>query len=226
MRAIDFVTEYEGAGTPTENSKAIFAKLQSLGYEKLGSGADATVWTKDENHVIKILMPRRSLPSDITNAEKGFMSFYEFCKAHPELPNLPRFVDIGGQGHTVFEINGTPYRQISMERLQRMKTGSFEESLVWLLSDLAKYRAPWSNIVSLLKKPETWASNPDMANMPKLVASGLADPVVNKQYGILYLTMRRLYHEGLKSGLGWDLHTENVMQRQDGTLVIIDPYFT
>jgi hypothetical protein len=35
----------------------ITKKLQSAGYKKLGSGADATVWAKDDNYVIKILMP-------------------------------------------------------------------------------------------------------------------------------------------------------------------------
>ncbi|CAB4852723.1 MAG: hypothetical protein F2772_11275 [Actinobacteria bacterium] len=215
--------EYE-RGTP--NSKEIFAKLKNLGYKQLGFGEDATVWTKDENHVIKILMPSRSIPSNVTNAEKGFMTFYDFCKKHPELPNLPHFIDIGGHGHSAFEINGTPYRQIAMERLRPIKNGSFEEAMVWILSDLAKYRVPWDNIVAILKKSETWATDPNMSNMPKLVASGLTDPVVNKQYGILYLTMSRLYHAGLKSGLGWDLHTENAMLRPDGTIVIVDPFFT
>lgn len=220
----DKLDEYEGSIIPTENSKAIFAKLQQLGYEKLGSGQDATVWAKDDNHVIKILMPRRTLPSDVTNAEKGFMTFYEFCKKHPELPNLPRFIDIGGQGTTVFEINGTPYRQIAMERLLPIPDKSFEQRIVWLLSDLAKIRAPWSNVVSMLKKPGTWP--PGWQEMPQLIAERFADPVVSKQFGILYLTMSRLYHAGLKSGLGWDLHTENAMLRRDGTIVIVDPYFT
>jgi hypothetical protein len=34
-----------------------------------------------------------------------------------------------------------------------------------------------------------------------------------------------LYHTGSINKIGWDLHTENVMQRKDGTLVIIDPWF-
>ena len=220
--------EYEGGVTPTANSKAIFSKLEGLGYTKLGSGADATVWAKDSDHVIKILMPRRTLPSEVANAEKGFMTFYDFCKKHPEIPNLPRFVDIGGQGHAAFEINGTPYRQIAMERLQKIPHKSFEELMVWLLSDLAKIRAPWSNVVSMLKKPDTWRFTPPGTPeyMVEQVTKRFADPAVYKQYGILYLTMSRLYHAGLRSGLGWDLHTDNVMVRRDGTLVIVDPYFT
>ena len=221
------LTEYEGSVTPTENSKAIFDKLQGLGYKKLGSGADATVWAKDSDHVIKILMPRRTLPSEVANAEKGFMTFYDFCKKHPELPNLPRFIDIGGEHHTVFDINGTPYRQIAMERLQHIPNGSFEEAMVWMLADLSKYGASWPNIVQQMKKPITWQdSGMKMKNIPQEVARRFADQAVSTRYGILSVTMGRLYRAGIRSGLGWDLHTDNVMMRRDGTLVIVDPYFT
>ena len=154
------------------------------------------------------------------------MTFYNFCKKHPELPNLPHFIDIGGQGHAVFEINGTPYRQIAMERLQPIPNDSFEEAMVWMLADLAKYRSSWPSIVKQLGKPESWAGYPGTENISNEVVKRFVDPVVNKQYGILYLTMSRLYHSGLKSGLGWDLHTENAMLRPDGTIVIVDPYFT
>ena len=221
------IDEYEGSVYPTENSKAIFDKLQGLGYKKLGSGADATVWAKDSDHVIKILMPRRTLPSEVANAEKGFMTFYDFCKKHPELPNLPRFIDIGGEHHTVFDINGTPYRQIAMERLQHIPNGSFEEAMVWMLADLSKYGASWPNIVQQMKKPITWQdSGMKMKNIPQEVARRFADQAVSTRYGILSVTMGRLYRAGIRSGLGWDLHTDNVMMRRDGTLVIVDPFFT
>ena len=227
MRAADFIAEYEGSVTPTENSKEIFSKLEGLGYSKLGSGADATVWAKDSDHVIKILMPRRTLPSEVANAEKGFMTFYDFCKKHPELPNLPRFIDIGGEHHTVFDINGTPYRQIAMERLQHIPNGSFEEAMVWMLADLSKYGASWPNIVQQMKKPITWQdSGMKMKNIPQEVARRFAEQAVSTRYGILSVTMGRLYRAGIRSGLGWDLHTDNVMMRRDGTLVIVDPYFT
>ena len=218
--------EYEGSVYPTENSKAIFSKLEGLGYSKLGSGADATVWAKDSDHVIKILMPRRTLPSEVANAERGFLEFYNFCKDHSDVPNLPRFIDIGGENHAVFEINGTPYRQIAMERLQHIPRRSFEEAMVWMLSDLAKNNASWGSVVRQLRNPRTWSGSSGMTKISDQVAEKFADPAVSKQYGILYLTMSRLYHSGLRSGLGWDLHTDNVMMRHDGTLVIVDPYFT
>lgn len=34
-----------------------------------------------------------------------------------------------------------------------------------------------------------------------------------------------LYKTGQINKIGWDLHTENVMHRRNGQLVIIDPWF-
>ncbi len=204
MRAHE-LTEYESG---TDNSAQIFAKLKSLGYERLGSGQDATVWSKDENSVIKILMP-----SDKPHqAENGFITFYDFCQQHKDLPNLPKFVDIGGAHHTVFEINGQPYRQIAMERLVPIK--GLEERMVWMLSDFANTRANWDQT-----KVKITELDQDIGKM-------FSDPKFNADYALLFSTMQVLCLIGKSNGLGWDLHTENVMQRRDGTLVIVDPFYS
>lgn len=218
------LTEYE-QGTPA--SDKIIAKLKSLGYEQLGGGLDATVWSKDAGSVIKILMPSRTIPGRVSDAERGFLTFYEFCQQQ-DSPNLPKFVDIGGAHHTVFEIDGIPYRQIAMERLKPLTPNSFESYMIGMLADLAKMGAPWSNIVNILKRPSTWESTDVIAyrSMPDMVKRKFADPDAYKHWGMLYITIGRLYRAGLKAGLGWDLHGENVMQRNDGTVVITDPYFT
>ena len=204
MRAHE-LTAYESG---TDNSAQIFAKLKSLGYERLGSGQDATVWSKDENSVIKILMP-----SDKPHqAENGFITFYDFCQQHKDLPNLPKFVDIGGAHHTVFEINGQPYRQIAMERLVPIK--GLEERMVWMLSDFANTRANWDQT-----KVKITELDQDIGKM-------FSDPKFNADYALLFSTMQVLCLIGKSNGLGWDLHTENVMQRRDGTLVIVDPFYS
>ena len=43
-------------------------------------------------------------------------------------------------------------------------------------------------------------------------------------YKVLYNTLRTLHKVGRSKGYGWDPHTENIMQRNDGTLVITDPW--
>ena len=218
------LTEYE-QGTPA--SDKIISRLKSLGYEQLGGGFDATVWSKDAGSVVKILMPSRAIPGRASDADRGFLTFYEFCQQN-DSPNLPKFVDIGGAHHTVFEIDGIPYRQIAMERLTPLTPNSFESYMIDMLASLAKIGAPWGNIVDMLKKPSTWASTDVGAyrSMPGMIKQKFADPVTYKHWGMLYITIGRLYKTGLKAGLGWDLHGDNVMQRADGTVVITDPYFT
>lgn len=46
-----------------------------------------------------------------------------------------------------------------------------------------------------------------------------------KTYATLFTVMKLLYQSGRINKFGWDLHTENVMQRSNGQLVIIDPWF-
>lgn len=215
MRAHE-LTEYENG---TDNSAKIFAKLKSLGYERLGAGQDATVWSKDEASVIKILMPT----DKPHQAEHGFLTFYNFCQANSS-PNLPKFVDIGGAHHTVFEINGTPYRQIAMERLVPIKKGSVAEAIAWLLSDFASRKVPWNYAKAALFDLDTWNDSfPE--NIIDQLQNAARQSGFDADYSALLVTMQKLFAVGKANGLSWDLHTENVMQRSDGTLVIVDPFF-
>jgi hypothetical protein len=218
----EVLDEYENG---TDNSRQIFAKLKELGYERLGSGQDATVWSKDDASVIKILMP-----SDKPyNAENGFLTFYNFCQQHKDLPNLPKFIDIGGAHHTVFTINGTNYRQIAMERLLPIPNNSFEEAMVWALSDMCMDRSyrVWEQVTDTLISTDIWlgCESPVAEYMHELVWEKMRHSDMDG-YKLLFTTMQMLYMAGKQAGLGWDLHTENVMIRRDGTLVIVDPFYS
>jgi hypothetical protein len=170
-------------------------------------------------------MPAESRAQD---ADDVFLAFYDFCQAHKGSPYLPKFVDIGGANHTVFEINGRQYRQIAMERLAPIEKGSIMEKLVWGLSDMAKIPLmKWSDAKAQLSNDEFWQYFSKKSKMAPVhadqVKQALADPQVEKEYAGLFGTMQQLWLNGRKKGLGWDLHTENVLQR-NGVPVIIDPY--
>ena len=223
MRADEFTTktgiqEYDAG---SESSKQITAKLKQLGYKLLGSGHDATVWTKDAGSVIKILMPS----IDNESSDNAFLIFYNFCQKHKS-PFLPRFVDIGGVHHSAFELNGKQYRQISMEKLAPLPSGSLMEKMVWALSDLSAVPfIKWSNVKQQLSSPNFWEHFPNPGNHSEEVAQALADPQLEKQYSSLFVIMQQLYQTAKQHGLGWDLHTENVMARGN-TPVITDPYLS
>ena len=214
--------DIDEAEAGTINAKTIATQLKAAGYQYVGSGADATVFAKDDSHVIKILMPE-----DMgTKAEQVFRKFYEFSMSHQDLPCLPKFNEVN-----VIDINGKDYTQIEMERLSPIEKNSFTEGLIWFLSDYINTNTPWSTAESELANPETWEIySPNFANaFAKTWQSLTQNPASKKTYAMyrqLYNVMKLLYQTGNINKFGWDLHTANVMQRKDGQPVIIDPWFS
>jgi hypothetical protein len=98
--------------------------------------------------------------------------------------------------------------------------------MVWVLSDLATTGQSWRQAQGQIQQPQTWQhysgtlSAQDIVNQFRSMSS-----LQKSQWSVLYGLMQILYQTGNINRLGWDLHTENVMQRSDGTLVIVDPWF-
>jgi hypothetical protein len=208
--------------TDTPNAREISNQLRAAGYSNVGSGADASVWSKDDSHVIKILMPEDAS----SNAEQVFRKFYDFSMSHQDVPCVPRFNEVN-----TIDINGKDYTQIEMEKLSPIEENSFVEGLIWFLSDYVSTSTPWPTIESELANPETWEIySPNFANaFAKTWQSLTQNPASKKTYAmyrLLYNVMKLLYTTGTINKFGWDLHTANVMQRKDGQPVIIDPWFS
>jgi hypothetical protein len=219
MRANEFTNEAEVA---TKNSNEIWRQLKAAGYQYVGNGADATVFAKDDSHVIKILMPEDSSGK----AEKVFRKFYEFSMSHQDLPCIPRFNEV----NTV-DINGKDYTQIEMERLSPIEKNSFAEGIIWYLSDFVITNTPWETVESKLADADTWYMfNPNYSGtFARTWQSLTQNPASKKTYSMykqLYTVMQLLYSTGNINKFGWDLHTANVMQRGNGQPVIIDPWFS
>lgn len=222
MNYDQIIDETESDTTQEEISRV----FTDLGYRKLGSGVDATVWAKKgSSDVIKIIMPSDS--SRMDSAEKTFRKFYEFCQANGDQPNLPKFVHITKQGHVEpFTVQGKNYIMIGMERLNPIKNGSISQALVWILSDLATKNIKWEQAYKQLLKSQTWKFWEGKPSVKEIVSNiKNFDDLTLGKIALLYTMMRLLYHKGRINKMGWDLHTENVMQRDDGTLVITDPWF-
>ena len=210
------------AEVATKNSNEIWRQLRAAGYHHVGSGADATVFAKDDSHVIKILMPEDAG----SKAEQVFRKFYEFSMSHQDLACVPRFNEVN-----TIDINGKDYTQIEMEKLSPIDKNSFVEGLIWFLSDFTSKNTSWDKIEEELSMPALWATySPQYANaFAKTWQSLRQNPASKKTYAMykqLYTVMQILYNTGRINKFGWDLHTANVMQRQNGQPVIIDPWFS
>jgi hypothetical protein len=215
MRINDIIVEAESG---TTNAKEIERHFKNAGYKKLGSGADATVYAKDEKNVIKILMPE----DPTAQAEKVFAKFHEFAEYNKDIVNIPKFNSV-----SKFKVGDSDYTLINMERLYPIKNNSFEEAMVWILSDLSTDKIDWNKALEIIKNEQTWKSYSGRLPIKKIIQYINSLNVQQlKEYELLFTLMSLLYNTGRINKIGWDLHTENVMQRSDGTLVIIDPWFS
>lgn len=212
------------AETNTEYSKEISNTFKKAGYKQIGSGADSTIWDNDTGNVVKIIMPEEGG----TGAVETFRKFVEFCIQHQELDCVPKFVNINGKVVQDFKVLDKDYQMVTMEKLLPLKKRSFEEGLVWLLSDYAAEQAPWDNVDTSLGLPSEWMY------YNKKLGTSLADMYqsISMQGGDSYEKVKRLYNvmvflylRGKINKYGWDLHTANVMKRSNGDLVIIDPWY-
>lgn len=224
----DFIAEAERG---TKNAKEIADTLKKAGYKKLGEGVDATVWTKDDGSVLKIIMPTpyntKHAPVRVDRPELAvwtFMKFYEFTQKHKDLRCLPRFKEIQGENLAKFTLRGKDYLQISMEKLKPLKSGSVEELMVWHLSDYATKNTEWDTVVKDLHDPKSYEDlkGKEVNRFKSLID----DKKFLLEYKLLFTVMKLLYVTGSLNKMNWDLHTENAMQRADGTVVIVDPWLT
>ncbi len=213
MRAHEFTAEAEAG---TDYARDLDREFRRLGYKKLGSGADAKVWAADENYIIKILMP----DEPTSRAGEIFRKFYEFCQENSDIKCLPRINE-----HNTIDVLGKEYTQIDMERLIPLKKNSFEEGVVWFLSDYVSNGRPWEVVNSDLSGRHWEFYNKRQAKALATQWTGMSSQQLN-DLKELYDVMSMLYKTGQINKFGWDLHTENVMKRRDGTLVIIDPWFS
>jgi len=215
MKSIEF-TEAE---SKTSASKEIRSTLRKAGYKLLGSGADATVWAKKSGPVTKIIMPDDHQGAG--SAGDTFMKFYEFCLENQNISNLPRF---SGNEASVFQADGKDYIMVTMERLKPIPEGSFEEAMVWQLSDLATKRMTWKQALEIVRDPNEWMTFDHNSQIIDRINSMSKKDIL--EYEVLFKLMTLLYHKGKINKVGWDLHTENAMMRDDGTIVITDPWFS
>jgi dephospho-CoA kinase len=192
-----------------EVGKFINDALRKAGYEFIGKGYDAQVWMKDLGTVVKILMPE----GQENEAIESFKTFYKFVKQNPS-PNLPVFKKVDGHEVYKFSIKGKPYMQFGMEQLYPIKEGSLDEWVIWMMADLSAKGMDWGKAKNeMMAEKGKFAKQFSAQNDSKML-----------EYKSLYDTLLKLYKAGMKKGYGWDPHTENVMTRGDGTLVITDPW--
>jgi hypothetical protein len=212
MRAQEFapdqaIREYE-QGTP--RARKIERTLTGAGYRRLGGGVESAAWAREDGPVIKVIMPSERSSTDL--AMKSFLRFYRLTKKQPS-PHWPRFQSMRDEAGRVsdfaeFKIDGGSYVQIAMERLYELNDG---EAL--MVESIARNIAQGRSLKQWAKKPMPFYEK----EFPRQLKG------IRPQLPTLWAAMETAYGKTGGSYV-WDMHSGNAMKRQDGTIVITDPF--
>lgn len=215
MRLKEFAQPLEELATE-DHRKEMDSLFTQHGYEKIGSGVDAMVYKKDDSHVIKIIFPSKI--KDMSNATRAFMVFYNYVKQNPS-KFLPKFTEVND-----IEVMGESFLQIDMEKLQPIQRGSLDQYVVYSISGDAPTQIEWADAVDTMLFKGNWSFMHPSEAIETVEKIKSLPPQQLDYYEELYNVMVDLVIVMNENGFSWDLHTENVMQRADGTLVITDPW--
>jgi hypothetical protein len=190
--------------------KRIRGILQEKGYKFLAQGADQQAYLAPDGTILKIFGTTGDTLSD---NQKSFKAYADYCKENSNNPFLPQFSD-----WTKFEFDGDLYLQIRMERLFEFKATSNEwADILELIADSAEFDK--SKIRKQKFVDDTLRSKQQSA------FSELMTHLGEDKFNLLWDTIYDLGKIASKNSWGLDLHRSNFMLGSDGEIVISDPFF-
>lgn len=184
--------------------------LMGKGYRYLGSGIDKQAWLEPGTGQVLIVFGYRQGYDEFSPDQRMFIDWINYCNQHKNNPHLPRF-----SGFESFAFRGKNYIQARMEALKKLPDNVRE-----VVADLADY--------------VDHSDNPNIKNilMDLLDSEGLPGNIehhVNQLGGIdavtsLIKTIQQVMAFGMQHGFNIDLHGDNYMMREDGTIIVNDPF--
>ena len=189
--------------------------MQQKGYKKLGSGMDAVAFLAPNGTILKIFKTNMRSGSGFSEGQRMCVDWIKYCQANKNNPFLPKF-----SGFESFEFpqgSGQMYLQIRMERL-----GNFPMQWNHELADLADMIDRGNSFEHEMEErlpSDEWGGG--TCNETATLAIHLGYDGMKK----LWNTMKTLNGICNRRRWQWDLHSGNFMIRNDGTPVILDPYF-
>lgn len=204
-------------------------RLTQAGYRRIGSGVDQEAYySPDGQFVLKIFgtnfsgvcEPNHRGVLTLTDSQKMFAFWNLYCRRHSDNEFLPRFFSgTNGKTWTPFVYEGCLYLQMWQEPLITQKADA-----PWIV-DLANLcREVRYGNVDLFRQ---WARDESQVRMDagtrhryELLRKQMGPEALEK----FMLTVADIYVAGRHHGWSLDLHPGNILQRKDGTPVIVDPW--
>lgn len=216
MRARELIPEYE----KTPRTERLEQRLRSIGYKRLGHGVDKTVWAKEGDRVVGILMPSTGI---LTTAKRSLTALMKLKELYPDNPYLPRFVKFRDERgreeyYKEFNFEGKRYIQFGVERLYPIRDRDLLDLVTKVrIMAIKRYYFGWDEAWMRLKTICPYLKRPEIKARLNEVEPNIK---------LLWQTMTYIHVHGERLGVFFDGLEENVLQRRDGTPVIMDPYYT
>lgn len=180
------------------NLNRIVFYLKKEGFEPIGRGSYSYVLEHPYlNYLLKVF-----------KHDSGYLKFLEFCRSRNS-KHLPEFI-----GKIM---KSEKFKNFYAVRIEKLK---FTNQPMMPLYD---------EIFNILKKQFKFNIKINQENLENIYKQILENPKTKKYSDILTLeflkTILELFDYGFKNNLSLDLNEMNTMQRNDGTIVIIDPFF-
>lgn len=157
---------------------------------------------------------KANVPIQLTDAQKTFKGFADFCMAHKGNQYLPQFF-----GWETFIFEGKQYLQIRMERLFEFKGHSGWAEVLEAMADAVVGRLTMDGFISTrIKYSSGDEDDPDALELfTHLGKDGIK---------LLWTTIEKLRDMARRYGWQLDLHSGNFMLGSDGEIVISDPFWS
>lgn len=196
--------------------------LEKKGYKHLGKGVDQSAYLEPSTgKILKIFgTSEKNIGDKFSKDHLMFKTWVNYCDAHKDNEFLPKY-----DGWESFEYDNKKYLQIRMERLQKLpkELGQFLSTFGYHANAMAggapKSHYKWFQDMLNGKGEEGNSFEIDNDEMDKLIVL-LGKEGVTK----LWKTLVELGKIRAKHNYGWDLHGGNLMHRNDGIPVIVDPW--
>lgn len=208
--------------------------LVKRGYRFLGAGVDQQAYLEPgTGHVLKVFgtqCDNEGGEPALSDDQRMFQTYAGFCKRNADNPFLPR---IYGYETFVFDTpmpkgkNDTGpdryqkclYLQIRTEMLKPY--AGVERDVLNDMSNAVQENVDWNTYYQDMEYQDDEDARSWYAPVWNRMTNS-AEKV--RMWGEFYRTMQVLYKLGARQGYAWDLHGDNIMQRSDGTPVIMDPW--
>lgn len=222
MKITEFITEW--STTSERNAPVHYATrffdpaitevMLQKGYKKLGSGQDQVAFLGSDGTVLKIFKTNKnSARGGFSEGQRMGVEWITYCQKNSNNPFLPKF-----SGFESFEFppdSGSMYLQIRMEKL-----GKVPNDWHYQLENIAdKIDDHWSINTYLDEYLPDDRADTNEATATLMLHLGI------EEFKQLWTTLVVLNRVCSDNDWVWDLHSGNYMSRNDGTPVILDPYF-